>query len=216
MKNIILLILFATSIHAQTIEFSGGFSRSFLDFRVIETRHKNSQAFYDYTHYILPEPYNSYNINLGIEYFDKKYFSLVSNVGFIKRGGVNPNNEFNEFPRTSKNNELILKSFTFNTLIRVKASNKYFTLFFGTGPRIDYMYNISGNAQENKPVKETINIVNYGIDFESGINYDFLDFIVGVKIVHNLIVKDIFKSLADYQNQKLYTNSINLTLGYKL
>lgn len=215
MKKILFLLLLTTSINAQNIEVSGGISKSIFDLTTLERFHSDDGS-YSIKHHLLPEPYYSYNFNVGVEYINKKYFSLVSNIGVIKRGGVNTNNEHGVSPRTSKNNEVVLETVTINTLARLKATNKYFTLFIGAGPRIDYMYNIDGHTWDEKPVDELINIINYGIDIESGINFTFSNFIIGLKVIRNIIMRDVYLNLERHQSQNIYTNSVNLTLGYKL
>ena len=212
MKKIILLILFTTSLNAQTIEFSGGYIASSIDLRF-----KPSYGDGETTYYTLPESYSSYNFEIGIEYFSRKYFSVYSSIGVNEIGGSNSNNHLNgHFPKLGFYDDAILKNIVINTLFRIKSPNKFFTLFLEVGPNINYVYDTNETFKDRDMSYDNFSLnVNYFIELGGGIYKDINNFRFGIKynFLHNI---NSFTTKETYIDSTIKSASINFLIGYSL
>lgn len=221
MKKIILLLLFATSINAQTIEISGGYTTSRLDLFVEYDR--NSDSNYN-RYYLYPEPMSSLNIGIGVEYLNKSFYSVNSNIYYIRKGGYNPNASHTDSSPTHTRpfNYGYLDLISLNTMFRLKADNKYFTPFIELGPRFDFLTNMSeAFLPENKvgaPSEEGVSPTEYyyGFDVSSGIYKEFNQFRIGTKFTYNYTHNSFYEPQRYVTKTKMKSLTINLTIGYKL
>ena len=222
MRKILLLILFTSSLSAQTIEFSGGYTKSGLDFRSFRNKkYVNNEPTYQ-TFYLYPEKISTFNVNLGVEYINKKYYSLKSSIGYIKKGGYNPNNEDEEYRKEvwhSIYNRAELELLTVNTAIRLKHENKYFTPFFEIGPRFDYL--IGKNEAFDFNYGDEIKHY-FGIDIGCGLYHTINKFRIGTEFIYNYTINEIYENENEiYPGTKpsikrVYSYSFNLTIGYEI
>lgn len=80
MKKTGLLLIgltFAILLNGQTFKIQGGTSISTLDWQL---KGINVDPFYN-------ETLIGYSVFAGVDYFDKQYFNLSSNIGMIRKGG---------------------------------------------------------------------------------------------------------------------------------
>lgn len=224
MKKIILLFLFATSIHAQTIEISGGYTTSSLD--LIIDYDRNGDGNYN-KYYIYPESMTSLNLGIGVEYLNKSFYSINSNIYYIRKGGYSPNASHTDgSPTHNRPNEYgYLDLVSFNTMFRLKADNKYFTPFLEVGPRVDFLANMSEAFLPGNHVgsvgEEGLSPIDfyYGLDISSGIYSEFNHFRVGVKFTYNYTHNSFYEfdpRRQDHLKARMKSFTLNFTVGYTL
>ena len=210
MKKIILLILFTSSLSAQTIEFSGGYTNSSIDIQDVVHLSNGPRTFY-----ILPENYSTYNYNVGIEYLNKNYFSLFSSAGFFRIGGKNQNNPyFSDGLKISNLTDTYLDLITVTTSGRLKSKNDYFTLYVESGLRLSYVYDTNESLKKNE--ESYYEKWHYFIDFGGGIYKDIKNFRLGVKYNYQYHLNSLYEKTGSLPESKMKASSMNLSIGYKL
>lgn len=195
----------------QTLKIQTGPSFSSLDFRVdgISTR-----------------PYNEtligYSIFMGVDYLDKKYFNLSSNLGLLRKGGKQTILLISYFgdPGTERIDNARLDYLSLNTLIDLKYPiTDKITPYLCFGPRIDYLVGISKEFDPLTLDNEIFRL-NYGFILGGGLKYDLTKFQIGIHADYYIncnkiadwpaVIPNLGGTIAD----KTFT--LNLSLGYKL
>jgi hypothetical protein len=159
--------------------------------------------------------YCSYNIGVGLEYLEYKYFYISSKIIYLNRGGKD------EMIVTNESGESILKNLcenwnfiSFNTTLRTKISLKEHFFYFGIGPFIDVLIG-SDNFSNTGFTTYKADKILFGICPELGFNY-FLThkMYLGLNCAYN----HSFIPLVKHDNIKLYNKSFNclISFGYKL
>jgi len=216
MKKTGLLLIgltFAIFAHGQTIKIQGGTSFSTLDWQL---KGINIDPFFN-------ETLIGYSVFAGVDYFDKKYFNLSSNIGMIRKGGKD------EMQLTFADGELTGKTITekptldylsINTAIDLKYRFKEkIAPFISIGPRIDFLVNYS---KEFDGLEELDGLQKYaiGMILGGGLKYDISNLQFGLRADYYFD----FTKVADWTIEStgnggevtVNTFAINLTIGYRL
>lgn len=164
-----------------------------------------------------------YQMALGMQYADKGWFNLSSNIGYIRRGSqvklgysVDPGALIESIIVKSK-----LHYITLNTTFDVKKTyHDGYTFFIGVGPRLDFKlkstvesYADYSGPSEYEPTKdklEGIHTVLFGLKCVGGIRKDFGNMQLGLNIAYLPSFTRLSKGVHDR------TFTFGLSLGYKL
>ena len=215
-KNFLIatLLAFTCFAYGQTFKFQAGISSSSLNWKTVDrTEQMHSQKI------------TGYSLFFGLDYLQKKYFNLSSNVGIIRKGGedadifsVDPLGQ----PLLAQRQKAFLNYLSVNTTLDLKypVKEKLFP-FVSFGPRIDYL--ISNNSYFNflKETKE-LNKLSYGINLGAGIKYQFSRFQIGIRGDYLLNFKNISDYIVttsfDIERRQLKDKTFlaNVTFDYKL
>lgn len=163
-----------------------------------------------------------YAVFAGVDYFEKKYFNLSSNVGFIRKGGkgtITFTTETGE-PIDEKIERAKLDYCTVNTTLEIKYPIKEKILpYISFGPRFDYLTKHSKEFDVLNEI-EALKKYNLGLILGGGIRYDLSRFQIGLRTDYYLN----FNKVAEWPVQtgnlggkvEDKTITLNLTTGYKL
>ena len=215
MKRIALILigLFITSkTIGQIVKLQVGTSISNLDWKIGD----RDNPFFD-------QSLVGYSIFFGLDYKDKKYYNLSSNIGFLTKGGmeddyIGPDPEDPNFI-SDRIDKAKLNYLSINTVVDFKYPiKKVLTPFISVGPRFDYL--VSHNETIDW-LDEELNNYNFGLLLGGGLKYDFSKIQIGLRSDYYLNFNNIAEWKANSNgapgskiNDKTFT--INLTLGYKL
>lgn len=205
MKKIGLLLIgltFAILLNGQTIKIQGGTSISKLDWQNADQRNNKKLI--------------GHSVFAGLDYFDKQYFNLSSNIGLIRKGGEYDINFDSDEIASDKP---ILDYLSMNTTIDFKYSIKEkFTPFISVGPRVDflikkkYFYSLKGNGE--------LNDASIGLLLGGGFKYDISNLQFGLRADYYLNFTEVadwtIESIGKGGEVSVNTFTINLTIGYKL
>jgi len=176
MKYFVMIFIgfFSASLtYGQTLKIQAGTSISKLDWELDKIN--------------LKPPYKETLVGLsifaGIDYLDRKYFNLSSNIGFLNRGGKG------EIPITDSTGTLTdqfviskptLNYLSINTVISLKYPIKESLFpFFNIGPRVDILTSYSEHFDGIKDINE-LNMVSFGLVTGVGLKYYFSKFHLGL------------------------------------
>ena len=215
MKKVGLLLIgltIAIFANGQIIKIQVGTSMSKLEWKVKES---NAASYYD-------ETLLGYSIFAGIDYFDKQYFNLSSNIGMIRKGGKSEVQLVDEFGLIQTLIEKpTLDYLSMNTMIDLKYRIKETTItpFISFGPRFDYLLNTSKHFDVLEELDDLKNI-SIGLIFGGGLKYDLSNLQFGLRADYYLD----FTKVADWSTEntriggEISTNTftISLTIGYRL
>ena len=162
-----------------------------------------------------------YQVALGMQYADKGWFNLSSNIGYLRRGAqVELGSSYVDYDE-----QIIMKSklhyITLNTTFDIKKTSRDgYTFFVGAGPRLDFnlkstieMYADYSGPSDFEPTKEKldgIHTVLFGLKCVGGIRKDFGNMQLGLNIAY----LPSFTKLAYKVHDRTFT--FGLSLGYKL
>ncbi len=206
-------LFFVSFTFGQTVNFQVGTSMSHLDWKINGT---TVGSLYNKT-------LIGYSILAGIDYLDKKYFNLSSNIGFIRKGGKDEAQLYDQNGVLTSGtliNKATLDYFSINTKVDIKYEIKEtFTPFVGIGPQFGYLIN---NSKLFEAIKKNDRLENksYGLLVGGGIKYNRSKFQLGLRADYYLD----FTKVADWTveapkvGSKITskTYSISFTIGYKL
>jgi len=216
MKKTGLLLIgltFAILLNGQTIKIQGGTSISTLDWKL---KGINVDPFYN-------ETLIGYSVFAGLDYFDKQYFNLSSNIGMIRKGGKD------EIVLTDQSGELTGQTITekptldylsINTMIDLKYRIKEtVSPFISFGPRFDYLVSSSKQFDSLEDIDE-LKSTSFGLILGGGLKYDISNLQFGLRADYYLD----FTKVADWTIENtgnggevtVNTFTINLTIGYRL
>lgn len=197
------------SINAQTINIQAGTAISHLDWEL------------NYYHPDYPQSIVGYSFFVGMEYLDKKYINLSSNIGMIRKGGMwdellldIERNFIMSYPRKAT-----LDYLSANTLIDFKYPvTDRFIPFISVGPRVDFLVNRNARFEVYKE-EGFLNEVAYGILAGAGIKLVNGKSIIGFRFDYYADMNDIATYQVFSQTEsvevKAKTLSLNLSYGYK-
>jgi len=205
MKKTGLLLIgmtFAILLNGQTIKIQGGTSISKLTW-------KNAGLLYN-------EKFIGHSVFAGLDYLDKQYFNISSNIGLIRKGG-----KYDVYFDSDEvvTEEPILDYLSINTTIDFKYSIKEkFTPFIDVGPRVDFLIN-SKHFDIIENIGELKN-TSVGLILGGGLKYDMSKLQFGLRADYYLD----FTKVADWSIEStgnsgvvtVNTFTVNLTIGYKL
>lgn len=215
MKKTGLLIIgltIAILTNGQTIEIQGGTSISKLDWQL---KGMNIDPFYN-------ETLIGYSIFAGLDYLDKQYYNLSTNIGMIRKGGKD------EFVLTDPDGELTGETITqkptldylsINTMIDLKYRIKEtVSPFISFGPRFDYLISSSKHFDSLKDSDELKNTA-IGLIFGGGLKYDISNLQFGLRADYYFDFIKVAEWTIETGNGgevTVNTFTINLTIGYRL
>ncbi len=197
--------------NGQTLNIQGGTSISKLDWKI------GTQDIEPFKQILI-----GYSVFAGIDYFDKTYFNLSSNLGFIRKGGKGTftiTNQLGE-PIDEFTQKVKLDYVTVNTTFDIKypIRNKIIP-FISVGPRIDYLINYSKEIDGLNDIN-ALEKYNIGLILGGGIKYNFSKIQIGLRADYYLNFNKIADWPAEIGNLggsvKDKTMSINLIFVYNI
>ncbi len=210
---VVVILLISRISFGQTINFQAGTSISKLNWNL---KGINIDPIYQKT-------LIGYSVFAGVDYIEKKYCNLSSNIGIIRKGGKG------EFQLTDQNAEYTgetktvkptLDYLSLNTLIQLKYKIKEkITPFISIGPRFEYLYRSSNDFDGLQELDELKGSA-LGLLLGGGIKYEFSKLQIGLRSDYYLN----FTKVAEWSIQQagiagevtVNTFTINMTVGYKL
>jgi len=207
---IALTIAFFTN--GQIIKIQGGTSISKLDWDLKEVDMPP----------MFEESLIGYSLFAGIDYFDKPFFNLSSNMGLVRKGGKGEVllTSYSGIPYLNLTSKPTLDYFSINTTIDFKYRLKEtLSPFISFGPRFDYLINRSNFFSD----LEELNKTSIGLLLGGGLKYDYSRFQFGLRADYYLDFKK-FSKIAEWAQESnrfageisVKTFTINLTVGYRL
>lgn len=152
------------------------------------------------------------SIFIGMEYLERKYWSISSNFGNIRKGGKEPwanvDNAGNVIS-TSTASEMF-NYLSVNTLLNLKYPIKRWTPFISFGPRIDFLINHDHTFQYFD-YPGFLQKKSYGVVAALGVRYAFSTFLLGIRAEHLYEFKYLASDGAQTNNTN--TSIISLTIG---
>lgn len=195
-----LLLCFAAVGKAQVVMLENGFGISSMRYKGI------GQAL---------DKIHPYHVSLGLQYLDKGWFNLASNVGYLRRG----ERDKEALSAWEGGYQIIatnLHYLTLNTTFDLKKmSRDGYTCFIGVGPRIDFLLKSSadlygGDNNYSKQTVEGYHSVLFGLKCVGGVRKDFGNMQIGL----NFAYLPSFTRLNPVTRDRTFT--FGLSLGYKL
>ena len=216
MKKTGLLLIgltFATLTNGQTLKIQGGTSISKLDWQL---KGMNIDPFYN-------ETLIGYSIFAGLDYLDKQYYNLSTNIGMIRKGGKDEivlTDQYGELTGQTITEKPTLDYLSINTMIDLKYRIKEtVTPFISFGPRFDYLVSSSKHFDSLEEIDE-LKSTSIGLILGGGLKYDISNLQFGLRADYYLD----FTKVADWTIENtgnggevtVNTFTINLTIGYRL
>ncbi|NJN25986.1 MAG: PorT family protein [Cyclobacteriaceae bacterium] len=195
--------------NGQTIKIQGGTSISKLDWQL------KGLSLYNKT-------LIGYSIFAGLDYLDKQYFNLSTNIGIIRKGGKDEivlTDQFGELTRQINTEKPTLDYLSINTMIDLKYRIKEtVSPFISLGPRFDYLVGRSKHFDSLEEIDE-LKSTSIGLILGGGLKYDISNLQFGLRADYYLD----FTKVADWTIENtgnggevtVNTFTINFTLGYK-
>ncbi len=212
---IVILCSGISSVSGQVLKVHAGTTMSSLDWNAKHTIHNFDRNLFNDT-------INHIFLFAGVEFYQGRFINISSNIGLVKKGGVDEYQETtfdDSTPRTIQNraelNYLVINS-TADFFYRITPA---LYPFVSIGPRADIMlsYNtmFDGLNQNN-----SLNSINYGLILGLGVNYDIAQFQFGLRAEHYLNFTDIASwsleegTVTGRVRDQLFT--LGFTLGYRI
>jgi len=216
LRLIITGILLSKAAFGQILNFQAGTSFS-------KINNKGKVKFYE-------DQYNKtligYSAFIGLDYLNKTYFNISSNIGLIRKGG----SEYVLNTMTYKNVRYNLKinTISINTTIDFKypfGQSKNYIPYFGIGPRIDYIIKQTPNEiahVDYDPLYGNIYTIekytkfkelSYGLILSGGFKYNISKYEIGLRYDNYVDFTKLEDSNTNTKTQRTF--DINLTFGYK-
>jgi hypothetical protein len=199
---VVLLLLVPLASAAQLLNLQFGPSFSKLDSRI----GRMPTTFLDQTRI---DP----SVFIGVEYLEKRYWSISSNIGYVRKGGKEP------WANVDSSGNVISTStasetfdyLSVNTLFNFKFPIKErWTPYVSVGPRIDFLVNHDHTFQYFDDLG-FLQRESYGVVAAIGLRYTFSTFLLGVRAEHLYN----FNHLASdgLETNDTNTSIISLTIG---
>jgi len=154
-----------------------------------------------------------YQLSVGLNYADKSWFNLSSQIGYIRKGGKDKIALWDE-PGGMSNYTLQYKEgagyLSVNTTFQLKKNIRRETYYIGAGPRVDFKLNTLENSIEDEDSFHAFNsrTVLYGLKCEAGFNYTINKILLGI----NFSYLPSFNKQIDTEYE-LYLRDRTFTLG---
>ena len=218
MKKIGLLLIGLTITifaNGQIVKIQGGTSFSQLDLKL---------DLIDGGVYRNNETMIGYSTFAGIDYLDKKYFNLSSNIGMIrKRGrGAVPHTGYGGDTYFGLSEKLSLDYLSVNTTMDFKYPiQKSIYPFISFGPRFDYLLHSNNRPPAFASHFDAIKKASFGLILGGGLKYDISNLQFGLRADYYF---DFSKKIAEWPDYEtgsvcdILVNvfTINLSIGYRL
>ncbi len=170
------------------------------------------------------ENYVGFYTAIGLDYLQKKGFSLSSNIGYFTNGGKGAidytdehGNIIGDTAQTTK-----LNFFTLNTMAKYNfMAEKKISPFVGLGVGLNYLISYDENVKflEQFDEIDALNIMLLGLIGTAGLNVNLNKLRVGVELMYNYNLN----KLVDYTGTPGISNRISvnygallLSVGYRL
>ena len=197
MKRIALIItcfIFAYTSYAQTIKIDNGISTNSIKGERID---------------LFPNQIPSYSVLLGIEYFEKRWIYLSSEIGYIKLGGQE-DGTLNGVPLKYKQTWDYVH---LNTSARLRATTSKTEFYLGAGPYLNVLPG-SGDFHDSFYDGYSTQRINWGCKTEIGINGIINRFKSGLNCTYLLPFSPVFKS--PYTSMNARSITVYFSIGYRL
>lgn len=158
---------------------------------------------------IMDKNITNYTIFMGGEYFVRKHYEVLSEIGYIVKGGKDEIHSAQGYENISKEIPCVQLSTTF----RAKLSNKDNALFVGVGPRVDISL-INSNSGAHYIALYKKNRCVAGLKAEIGAKTYFNKISFGFSSYYSFDINPMFYS--DYVSLRNSSLFFTLSVGYRL
>ncbi len=166
---------------------------------------------------------NHFQLSIGLDYFDKGFCFLSSNVGYFRKGGKVTLGLAEEYFSSSGVETLYIDCITVNTTFNLKAQLRKSIFYCGIGPRFDINmkdgvdFNNASIHELVEPNIPHINKISIGLKCTTGFYYDLFPFQLGIYCDY---LPTLTKTFKNSSTNKMFGNNrtfnIGASLGYKL
>lgn len=183
--SLFLFFFISMNAHCQTLNIKGGMSHSTL---------KWETGGYDFTENT--EPLISFAFFTGIDYFERDYFFMSSDLGYIRNGTdgvgeyVNRKGELVDEVDEQIKIDYLTANTIFNVMVPIKEK---LIPYVGIGPRLDYLVRYEHGDNTNN---DHVHHFNFGLNMGGGIKYAFAHIHIGLSSYYILN----FKHVADWDS----------------
>lgn len=158
---------------------------------------------------IFPRKIVSYSMMLGVEYFQRQWYYLSSQIGYLQLGGKE-----GEMALDPASNDKQTWNYTqLNTSFRLRMKFRTSEIYIGAGPYLNLLIG-SGGFEKDLYTGYTTQRANWGSKLEAGLNGIVERYKVGLNCAYLLPVSAVAKS--PYTSIDPRSVSIYLSLGYRL
>ena len=169
------------------------------------------------------EIYVGFYTAIGLDYLQKKGFSLSSNIGYFTNGGKGTFRFLDELGVSRDTTQITkLQFFTLNTLANYHFfAEKTLSPFIGLGIGLNYQVSYDENVKllEQFDEEDELNIILWGLIGKAGINVNLDHFRVGMEFMYNYNLN----KLVDYEGMPGFSNQVSVnyfsvlfSVGYRL
>jgi hypothetical protein len=149
------------------------------------------------------DPLISYSVTVGVEYLERKNYSLASEILFYQSGGKESEEDLNNYHLVNTSGKAVLSYMSFGTYINFNPIDKAFKLQIQCGPRIDYVIGgLNAGSYRWIDINEELSRFNFGFTLGVGTYYNVKQFVVGVKAQY----LNKFKKVADFDPESPENN----------
>lgn len=184
----VLFVLFTfTATFSQTIYLNPGLTYSKLDWAIYPGG--SEIKFFE-------DPLFSYGVTAGIEYLQRKNFSLTTEILFYESGGTETGEDSHSGYSEQEDQKAKMQYLSLGTYFNFNPLDKTFKIQIQLGPRIDYIVGGYGNDPwKGYMNSRKIERIQYGFNVGIGGYYNIAKFVFGVtaKYLHKL------SKIVDYQ-----------------
>lgn len=176
------------------------------------------------TESIFDQTYIGFYTSLGLDYLQKKGFSLSSNIGYFTNGGKGIVS-FSDETGSIIGDTIIttkLNFFTLNTVAKYAfMTERKVSPFVGAGIGLNYLVSYDEDIGFLKQFDEVdeLNIIQWGLIGKAGVNFNLNKIRLGAEFMYNYNLND----LVNYEGLHGWSNKINVSyysvlfsVGYKL
>jgi hypothetical protein len=158
---------------------------------------------------IFPRKIATYSMMLGVEYFQRKWYYLSSEIGYLKLGGKE--GEMADDPASG--DKQTWNYTQLNTSFRLRMGFSTSEVYIGAGPYLNLLLG-SGGFEKELYTGYTTQRANWGSKLEAGVNGIIDRYKVGLNCTYLVPVSTVAKS--SYTSIDARSVSIYLSLAYRL
>jgi len=204
---LIVILTITFFVYGQTVKIQGGTSVSRFDWKLLES-------------YLFRQSLVGYSIFAGVDYLDKRFFNLSSNVGMIRKGGRLEYLRYVELgsPSSIYKAKATLDYLSVNTTIDFKyRTGNPITPFISLGPRFDYLLNSDLHFKSLKDII-ALKSASIGLILGGGLIYEICDFQFGLRADYYLDLTKVADWTIEYDGKEISvkTYTLNMSIGYRL
>jgi len=158
---------------------------------------------------LFPRKIVSYSMMLGVEYFERKWYYLSSEIGYLQLGGKE--GEMSDDPASG--DKQTWNYTQLNTSFRLRMPFSKSEIYIGAGPYLNLLLGSGGFEKDLYEAYRTQKS-NWGSKMEAGINGIVDKYKIGFNCTYLLPFSSVAKS--SYTKIDARSVSIYLSLGYRL